>query len=86
MEPSSKDPLCCQEPKCAFVPYTNQTTGFVPVPTPPPGVIDGGVATPNPIPTLKPSPGYHPTPGPTATSGGNVGNQPQDYKTFFMRN
>ena len=77
LEPSSKDPLCCKEPKCVFTPSTNQTTGFVPMPTPPPGVITGGAATPTPRPTLTPSPGYNLTiaPGysnPTARPLGNL--------------
>ncbi|XP_052816208.1 uncharacterized protein LOC128242861 isoform X2 [Mya arenaria] len=65
--PSSSDPLCCKEPKCEFVNTKNQTSGYLTPPTPPPGVIDGGVATPTPPPTLAPSPGYVPpstTPGP----------------------
>ena len=47
------------------------------MPTPPPGVITGGAATPTPRPTLTPSPGYNLTiaPGysnPTARPLGNL--------------
>jgi len=45
----------------------NVTSGYLTPPTAPPGVIEGGVATPTPQPTMAPSPGYSPTPGPSTT-------------------
>ncbi|XP_052233684.1 uncharacterized protein LOC127846468 isoform X4 [Dreissena polymorpha] len=69
---SSSDPLCCQEPKCVFQNTKNQTTGFLTPPTAPPGVIDGGHATPTPLPTMAPSPGYSPTMGPSTTPAPQV--------------
>ena len=66
LKQSTSDPICCKEPECTFKNTKNQTSGYLTPPTPPPGVIIGGVATPTPIPSLAPSPGsITPSVGPT---------------------
>lgn len=41
----SKDPLCCKVPQCQVPPKYSNQTGFIDIPTPPPGVITGGSVT-----------------------------------------
>lgn len=41
----SKDPLCCKVPQCQVPPKYSNQTGFINIPTPPPGVITGGSVT-----------------------------------------